>query len=84
MSYHLKTIAFQLLLFVCLLCSGADVDAQTGVPTPSAPTPSAPTKSKEASADSEPKVQNYKLKHAKAAEVLKLWKQLHEIGRAHV
>ena len=90
-SHHRKHAAFvRSLFFVCLFCSGADIEAQIEVPTPFPPTPSAPplaapplaapTKSKEASADSEPKVQNYQLKHAKAAEVLKLWKQLHGIA----
>ncbi len=41
------------------------------------PTPEAPFKSHGTSDDSEPKIHNYQLKHAKAAEILKLFKQLH-------
>ncbi len=76
MSSHYRKHAavIKSLLFVCLFGSGGDLEAQTGVQTPAAP-----TKSEDTSDDSEPKVQNYQLKHAKAAEVLKIWKQLHGI-----
>lgn len=66
---------FRSIIFVCLFCSGADLDAQTGVPNPADP-----AKSKEASAHSQLKLQNYQVKHAKAADVLTIWQQLHGGG----
>jgi len=71
-----QTAVIQWLLFVCLLYSGSRLEAQIEAPAP-VPTTEAPSKSKETSDDSEFKIHNYQLKHAKAAEVLKLFKQLH-------
>lgn len=83
MSSHQRnhTAIIRWLLFVCLLYSGSSLEAQIEAPTP-VPTQEAPFKSKETSDDSELKIQNYQLKHAKAAEVLKLFKQLHGIKNA--
>ena len=67
------------LLFVWLFFSGSAFSAQLEEPRPVSPTTEAPPQTNEASDDSEPKLQNYQLKHAKAAEVLKLCKQLHGI-----
>ncbi len=64
------------MLIVCLLCSGSSLEAQIEAPTP-VPTQEAPSKSNGTSDDSELKIHNYQLKHAKAAEVLKPFKQLH-------
>jgi hypothetical protein len=70
------TAVIRWLLFVCLLYSGSSLEAQIEAPTP-VPTQEAPSKSNGTSDDSEVKIHNYQLKHAKAAEVLKLFKQLH-------
>jgi hypothetical protein len=69
------------LLFVCLLYSGSSLEAQIEAPTP-VPTREAATQSSGTSDDSELKIQNYQLKHTKAAEVLKLFMQLHGIKNA--
>jgi hypothetical protein len=78
MSSHQRnhTAVIRWLLFVCLLYSGSSLEAQIEAPAP-VPTTEAPSKSNETSDDSEFKIHNYQLKHAKAAEVLKLFKQLH-------
>jgi hypothetical protein len=73
--YRKHAAVIRSLFFVCLFCSGAGLEAQTG-----APTPAAPSKSKEASDDSDLKLQNYQVKNAHAAYVQSLWQQLH--GRA--
>ncbi len=75
-SHQRNTAVIRWMLFVCLLCSGSRLEAQIEAQTPVL-TQDAPSKSKETSDDSELKIQNYQLKHAKAAEVLKLFKQLH-------
>ena len=73
-----QTAVIKWLLFACLLYSGSRLEAQIEAPAP-VPTTEAPSKSKETSDDSEFKIHNYQLKHAKAAEVLKLFKQLHGV-----
>ena len=73
-----QTAVIKGLLFVCLLYSGSRLEAQIEAPAP-VPTTEAPSKSKETSDDSELKIHSHQLKHAKAAEVLKLFKQLHGV-----
>jgi hypothetical protein len=91
-SHHRKYAAvIRMFFYVCLFCSSSDVEAQTGVQTPTAPTeseiteyfkrrleetPATPSKSTEASGGSKEKLVTYQLKHAKAAEVLKIWQKL--------
>ena len=74
------TAVIRWLLFVCLLYSGSSLEAQieapTPVPTQEAPTPAAPSNSTKASGGSKENLVTYQLKHAKAAEVLKIWQKL--------
>jgi hypothetical protein len=69
------TAVIRWLLFVCLLYSGSSLEAQIQAPIP-VPIQEAPSTSTEASVGTEENLVTYQLKHAKAAEVLKIWQKL--------
>ncbi len=82
MSFHHRshTAVIRSFLFVWLLLTGSTLIAQQEEARPVLPPTEAPHKSNETPDDSELKIQVYLLKHAQAADVLKLFKKLYGVG----